>query len=643
MAISSATHRAEKALLLIVLALLAAPVSRGQSTQPLHQAGQEYSDAVDVQEDVVYLGKGRSLVVLDVSNPAAPDERGRVALPAQVRDIFAEGKYVYVADREGGLRIVDASAPAHPVEIGAVAFEDRAEGLAKDGDYVYVAARTAGLQVVDVSDPAAPKVVGSYATDEQAADVAVSGELAHVAATYGGHRIIDISDPTQPREIGSSIRDSYDQGFAWGLAVKEPFVYVANVEIGLRRVDIAEVDLSTENNKAPTVALIQAVHRPADVTVAGAYAYLADQEAGMRMFYAGRQDTLFEVSLLPTSGRVMDVAVSGNYAYAAAKSAGLRVIDVSDPFDPTEVGSWDPDMYAVDVASVGTMAYVADRENGLWTVDLSDPKAPVKKGLYAGHVEQVAASGDHAYIAGGKDGLRIVDVSDPARPREVGAADAVEEAVGISVSENYVMVAEKEAGVHIYDVSTPSQPKKVGDFEPNTTISGRFYNNPIATWKAVVSGSTAYVLCDDGIRAVDISNPVSPKEVGFFETSERAVEAVIVEDRAFVAFDDGFRMVDISDPANMRQIRFFGAPSFVTDLAVSESRVYILDLRDGLGMIERSDLTDAAQEVRFVQTMGRPLGLTVAGNHVYVATGPGGLQIVDVNDPVQPRQASASN
>ena len=40
----------------------------------------------------------------------------------------------------------------------------------------------------------------------------------------------------------------------------------------------------------------------------------------------------------PTPGRAWGVAVSGSYAYVADEDSGLRVISVSDPAHPTEVG-----------------------------------------------------------------------------------------------------------------------------------------------------------------------------------------------------------------------------------------------------------------------------------------------------------------
>ena len=67
------------------------------------------------------------------------------------------------------------------------------------------------------------------------------------------------------------------------------------------------------------------------------------------------------------------MAVSGGYAYVAADNAGLRVIDVSTPAVPVEVGSVSTPGFALGVAVSGDYAYVAARGAGLRVIDVSAP------------------------------------------------------------------------------------------------------------------------------------------------------------------------------------------------------------------------------------------------------------------------------
>lgn len=69
-----------------------------------------------VNQNHAFLGQGRSMLVLDISNPALPSKVGQVSLPGVVWDIAFFSQYVCVANGEGGLAIVDISDPANPAE-----------------------------------------------------------------------------------------------------------------------------------------------------------------------------------------------------------------------------------------------------------------------------------------------------------------------------------------------------------------------------------------------------------------------------------------------------------------------------------------------------------------------------------------------
>jgi len=63
-----------------------------------------------------------------------------------------------------GLVVVDVSNPAAPTLKGSYDTAWYSEGIAVAGDYAYLADLSSGLVVVDVSDPAVPTLKGSYDT-----------------------------------------------------------------------------------------------------------------------------------------------------------------------------------------------------------------------------------------------------------------------------------------------------------------------------------------------------------------------------------------------------------------------------------------------------------------------------------------------
>ena len=138
--------------------------------------------AVYAQNDLVFLGVGQRLVILDVSDPASP-------------------------------RQVGATRPlAGP-----------AEAIAISQDRAYIANGGGGLQVVDLTDPAQPQVLRAWDSPGYAEDVAVAGAFAFLADGPYGLQIVDISDPADPRPVASA----YDMNNALGVTVSADFAYLA--------------------------------------------------------------------------------------------------------------------------------------------------------------------------------------------------------------------------------------------------------------------------------------------------------------------------------------------------------------------------------------------------------------------------------
>lgn len=138
-------------------------------------------DAVwfDVQDGIGYMATwGNGLHLLDMANPAHPVEIGLFPSTALQRKVVVRGPVAYVAETStrdpqnesnwlgGGLRILDVSNPAKPQEISFVDTPGWVEDMAVVGDRVYLAEGGPGMvRVFDVSDPAAPSEVQVHQTD----------------------------------------------------------------------------------------------------------------------------------------------------------------------------------------------------------------------------------------------------------------------------------------------------------------------------------------------------------------------------------------------------------------------------------------------------------------------------------------------
>ena len=98
---------------------------------------------------------------------------------------------------------------------------------------------------------------------------------------------------------------------------------------------------------------------------------------------------------------------------------------------------------------------------------------------------------------------------------------------GVYIYSNYAYVADGVSGLRIIDVSDPISPKEVG-----------FYDTGGFAYDVYISDNYAYVADGGGgLRVIDVSNPAAPDEVGFFEDKARifAYSVYILNNYAYVA------------------------------------------------------------------------------------------------------------
>ncbi|MFZ1241589.1 MAG: hypothetical protein WAV66_19855, partial [Anaerolineae bacterium] len=158
-------HRLKLRLLasLPLIALLLLPIAHfgaagAESAQPpivldpLGQLGGSGSAALTVIGSRAYLGSGPRLLILDVSQPAAPVVLGRSPLLSDiVQGVSVAGSLAYVVSGAGGLTVLDVGNPAAPSVRGHLATAGFAKGVSAANGLVAVADYGRGLTLIDAS------------------------------------------------------------------------------------------------------------------------------------------------------------------------------------------------------------------------------------------------------------------------------------------------------------------------------------------------------------------------------------------------------------------------------------------------------------------------------------------------------------
>jgi hypothetical protein len=266
-------------------------------------------------------------------------------------------------------------------------------------------------------------------------------------------------------------------------------------------------------------------------------------------------------------------------------------------------------------------------------------------GMIEGPAERIQVHDPYAYLAAGQT-LTVFDISNPVAPKRAGAFTFPEKIWGFRVSGSLVYVAADFFGLGILDLSNVSAPVLRGSIKTpgqakSVAVSGR---------RAVVADHMA------GIDLIDISDLSKPLLLESFYLEGYAKEIVAIGSHAYaVDSPTGFYAFDLSKAGPFEALSAQQSASAPGSIAVSEApgpmgRQIAIVVGNGAPARNITDATtwslqvydvskaDAPTKVAAYRTpSGRPVRVAMKGNLVYVADGPGGLQVLDLSKPETPR------
>lgn len=600
-----------------------------------------HAHGVSVSGDYAYVADYEfDLSVINISNPENPFVVDTCEIPGYIYCIFIQDNCAYVTTNQGCMRVIDISNPENIEEVGVwEAQRDILEVYVAD-QYAYIASGLSDLLVIDISNPENPFEVGAYEfPNERVAHVFVSDNYAYIANDYRSIHVLDISDPAMPAVV-----ETYHT--PWrpvGIFVSDEFAYVADGGIEIFHYQMEGPFLSTSEHTMDfgVVSIYKNLEKTLtirnlgieDLTITGISAPDGEFSVGfdgeimleplaredVSVTFETHEDGPFEGVLvlesndphdparevvltgggirgyrIDTPGSAHGVFVSENYAYIADRYEGLRVIDISIPESLEETGFYDSPGVSGNVFVEGDFAYLADGARGLSIVDISNPESPEEVGLYdmtnrTYGANDVFKSGDHAFIVSSSSDNRwqcwllVIDVTDPANPVRTEYAariPAESHLYSVFVSENLCWVTSYQNGIFAVDVSNPDFPVVVSNVA-----------TPGSARDIFVSGDYAYVA--DGGSGLTIFNVSDPRECELlvtFDTPGYAYDVVVEDGVAYVA--DGahvFSVVDVSDPYYPVLTDSYWVPDDANSVCVSGNYAYVANDQSGLSMLGLSD------------------------------------------------------
>ena len=305
------------------------------------------------------------------------------------------------------------------------------------------------------------------------------------------------------------------------------------------------------------------------------------------------------IALMGRQGIARDVALGDGYAYVAVgRFGGVRILDVQDPLSPLEVGYYDTPGLAQRVTLAGNHVLVADGRWGMRIIEVSDPRRPVVVGILqnVGDVQDIAVAGNYAYLANGDQGFAIVDIANPTRPfvvsqintpgfaRRVALTGVVNPVTGTvpgavegsDLQVTYAYLADGTGGLQVIDVHLPVAPEIVGNYDPGEVRD------------VVAVGSFALVASGrNGLRLVNITNPLEPVEYSAFPQARDATALTLQNATAYIAAGEaGVWVVDLSNPLEPHALIQFDTRGTAHSVAVDRQYVYVADGEWGVRIVD---------------------------------------------------------
>ena len=232
-----------------------------------------------IEGDLVYAVHNgtRDIHIIDISDPAAPDEVGRWGLPPSdtksLHDIIVQDGYAYLSYWDDGAVMLDVGAGTHggtPTEpafvsrfkypIGNTHTAWRAGRYLFVGDEIFpddwdedapIEAR-GYIHVLDMEDPENPVEVARYEVPEAGAhNIWVEGDRLYVGYYQAGLRVVDISGELrgdlyrQGREIAVLKTTDAETtvpnwGMTWGAQIHKGHIFTSDLNSGLWVVKLVE-------------------------------------------------------------------------------------------------------------------------------------------------------------------------------------------------------------------------------------------------------------------------------------------------------------------------------------------------------------------------------------------------------------------
>ena len=249
-----------------------------------------------------------------------------------------------------GTVVIDVSNPANPIERGFFPFGSSTwRDVRTYGTYAYVVTEaTSGFQIIDLSNPNSPTVVGAFGTSvtSNAHNICIdegAGRL-YLVGTGIGTPVWDLTtNPANPSYIGiAATGGGGSSGYLHDLCVENGYAYGSAIYAGVLRISDVSTFPPTVLSNSPTPDTFTHNAWP---NAAGTVCVTTDEVTGgvIKFFDITNKSNPIPLGQYTpnTAATPHNAFIIGDKCHVSWYTEGYRCIDISDPMNPVEVASYD--------------------------------------------------------------------------------------------------------------------------------------------------------------------------------------------------------------------------------------------------------------------------------------------------------------
>jgi hypothetical protein len=249
-----------------------------------------------------------------------------------------------------------------------------------------------------------------------------------------------------------------------------------------------------------------------DIQVQGNYAFLADIDNGLRIVDISDKTYPVEKLIYGQNDRPQNIFMENSYIFISGIQIwGIDIVNISDPLSPVKITN-------IQIGEVGdiyfrdTYMFIAAGDQGLLVYDISDISNPefissFKDEYDYCRITTVEVVGNNAYLGDDYYAFRILDISNIDSLKQIALIPMDDSVWDLAIQDNYAFLVCGSSGLYIYDITDKNRVEEISSFKPESTI---FYN----IWVKNDLGFIADL--NNSFHAINLQTLTSPKIIDTF-------------------------------------------------------------------------------------------------------------------------------